>query len=197
MEEESHWEKRIIARCFYFSTSKILCSCFSLFRQRHFEFGISWLQLKMTSLRSKPSWLNWDKWPLHFVRKHKGCALTKQNRVPMAISLIVCKIHKAYLNKFFFLLWWKLEALFPNILHQTIYNLCKICEFENTFSTITHVTNTVKYLHSISLRCSILLFHFLTQIWISIAVAQYLAYLKYQWTWVAKQTLFYNETVKI
>lgn len=74
------------------------------------------------------------------VTEHKEHALTKWDRVAMAISLIVCKIHKAYLDKVFlfiyffvFLLWWKLEALSPDILHQTIYNLCKICMFENTF----------------------------------------------------------------
>lgn len=75
---------------------------FCSFKQRHCEFGISCLQLKMTSLCSNPSWLKGDKWPLHFVREHEGCALTKWNRVAMATSLIVCKIYKAYLNKFFF-----------------------------------------------------------------------------------------------
>lgn len=35
------------------------------------------------------------------------------------------------------------------------------------------------------------------KIWISIEIAQFLAYLKYQWAWFAKQTLLYNEIVKI
>lgn len=144
----------------------------------------------------KRPWLNWDKWPLH-LSEHKGCAVRMWNRIPMAISLIVCKIYKAYLNKFsFFLLWWKLEALFPNILHQTIYNPCKICVWKYFFHYhICYEYSKISSLYFLKMQYP--QFHFLTKIWISIAIAQYLAHLKYQWTWVAKQTLLYNEPVKI
>lgn len=69
--------------------------------------------------------------------------------------------------------------------------------FENTFSTITYVTNTAKYLHSIFFKDAVSSISFSYENLNSIAIAQYLAHLKYQWTWVAKQTLLYNEPVKI
>lgn len=47
-----------------FGTGKLPCSCLPLFMGRHFEVGISGLQLKMTSLCFQPSWLTWDEWPL-------------------------------------------------------------------------------------------------------------------------------------
>lgn len=122
------------------------------FRQRRFEFRISCLQLKMTSLCFKPSWLSWDKWPLHFVRTQGMCsAKVEQNSHG---NIANCKIYKAYLNKFlfFFIVMKTRSSFFPNILHQTIYNLCKICEFENIFPLSHMFTNTAKYFHSIFLK---------------------------------------------
>lgn len=99
--------------CRWFSLAQVTsyAAISPFFRQRRFEFRISCLQLKMTSLCFKPSWLSWDKWPLHFVRTQGVCsAKVEQNSHG---NIANCKIYKAYLNKFlFFLLWWKLEALF-------------------------------------------------------------------------------------
>lgn len=104
----------------------------------------------MTSLGFKPSWLNGDEWPLHSVRAQGMCPAKGEQSSHGNIAN--CKIYKAYLNKFlFFFIVMKTRSsfFFPNILHQTIYNLCKICEFENTFPLSHMFTNTAKYFHSI------------------------------------------------
>lgn len=174
-----------------FNTSKILCHCFPFCRKRR-EFGISCQQLKMTELCFHPPWWN-HKWPLNFDRAQGTCSSQVLQNSHGNIANCVQDTQGIYEQVHSFLLWWKLEPLFPHIFHQTIYNLCKICEFENTFSTITcYEYSKISSLYFI--KDAVFL---LRKIWISIAIAQYLVHLKYGWIWAVKQTLLYNETAKI
>lgn len=162
-----------------FSTRKIWCDYFH-FSGKTPWVGLSGLHCKRTSLcLSHCGWTESD----HFgLLEHKEVIWWSGTDFPWQYRSLCHKIYKAYLSKLIFLLWWKLEALFPNILHQTIYNLCKICEFENTFPTITH------YEYS---KISSLCFFFPKmqyppisssyekKIWIFSAITQDSAYLKY------------------
>lgn len=169
--------KGTIKRCFSLVQGR---SGATIFSGKTPWVGLSGLHCKRISLCvSHCGWTESD----HFgLLEHKEVIWWSGTDFPWQFRSLCHKIYKAYLSKLIFLLWWKLEALFPNILHQTIYNLCKICEFENTFPTITH--------YEYSKICSLCFFFpkdavpssflFLwKKIWISYAIAQDLAYLKY------------------
>lgn len=161
-----------------FSTRKIWCDYFH-FSGKTPWVGFSGLHCKRTSLcLSHCGWTESD---------HSVCWSTKKwsDEVEQTshcnIVHYVIRYTRHIWASSFFLLWWKLEALFPNILHQTIYNLCKICEFENTFPTITHYEySKISSLCFFSKDAVPSYFLFLwKKIWISSVITQDSAYLKY------------------
>jgi len=179
-----------------FSTSKILCSYFPLPRQRHFEFGISCLQLKMTSLCFKPSWLNGDEWPLHSVRA-QGMHSARGEQSSHG-NIANCKIYKAYLNKFLsFFIVMKTKSFFPPTYFIKLFT-----------TSVKFASLKILFHYHICLRIqqNIFTLFFLKMQYppISFSYENLNFYcnctvfsIKYQWTWFAKQTLLYNETVKI